>query len=197
MNNTKLIAQKIDNIKKELCSSWSEKITRALFPKNGLTTPRGTPRNDKLVEEPKAPTPEQVTEQTQKEPSNDIPVTTQNTDATPTTEQPKDTSSQPTDQVSSPPPENSQPDQAKTDDSAAKTEKKQRTLVIDDEIKERTITVEFDWTSFNDLFSSLINEGAADVIDTIMESLVSKDCAISLLSSLLDHCKPLSGLEGV
>lgn len=195
MNNSKLIAQKIENIKKDLCASWSEKITRALFPKNGLVTPRGTPRNDMPVDEPKAPTPEQATEQNP--PTDAVQPTTEAVENAPQT---TDVAPQPaTTEPASTTEQQQQPPATATDDGSKQpsTEKKPRTLVISDEIEERTITVEFEWTSFNDLFSSLINEGAADVIDTIMESLVSKDCAISLLSSLLEHCKPLTGLEGL
>jgi hypothetical protein len=69
------------------------------------------------------------------------------------------------------------------------SEKLTSALARNNIVQQTPITIEFDWNSFNDLFTSLINEGAQEVIETILDSLVSKDCAISLLSTLLAHCK--------
>jgi hypothetical protein len=40
------------------------------------------------------------------------------------------------------------------------------------------------------LFNSLINEEAEEVIETIVDSLISKECSISLIQTLIEHCKP-------
>lgn len=79
-----------------------------------------------------------------------------------------------------------QQEEEEEEDLAELEELRQREELV---FEERDIVVEFDWGSFSDLFTSLINEGAAEVIDTILDSLISKDCAISLLSSLLEHSK--------
>jgi hypothetical protein len=57
-------------------------------------------------------------------------------------------------------------------------------------ILNREIKIRFDWKSFDDLFNSLINEEAEEVIETIVDSLISKECAISLIQALIEHCKP-------
>jgi len=77
-------------------------------------------------------------------------------------------------------------DNAEDDDD---DEEEQQTKLLLNDLDSFQVKVEFDWSSFNDLFHSLINEGAQEVIETILDSLISKDCAISLLSSLLSHCK--------
>jgi hypothetical protein len=184
MSVSQKIASKIEHIKNDLCVPWSEKISRALYAKkDGLTTPRGTPRGTANTEQqkepaaPTAPTPEQQQPVVEEKPSEQ--------------QKPEENAVEQNTTAKQESQENSE-DQPKTEKQEAPKEKRVN-INVDDEIVERTITVEFDWPSFNDLFSSLINEGAADVIDTIMDSLVSKDCAVSLLSSLLEHCKHLQG----
>ncbi|KAL9645579.1 hypothetical protein ABK040_000642 [Willaertia magna] len=62
--------------------------------------------------------------------------------------------------------------------------------LIEENYKKRKIEVEVDWDSFNELFNTLFNEGAPEVIDTILNSFFSKSCAASLVGTLIAHCKP-------
>ena len=57
--------------------------------------------------------------------------------------------------------------------------------------EKRKIEVEVDWESFNELFNTLFNEGAPEVIETILNSFLSKSCAASLIGTLISqYCKP-------
>ncbi|EFC37413.1 predicted protein [Naegleria gruberi] len=61
----------------------------------------------------------------------------------------------------------------------------------EDKFEARKIEVEVDWESFNELFNTLFNEGAPEVIDTILNSFLSKSCAASLIGTLISqYCKP-------
>ncbi|KAF0973193.1 hypothetical protein FDP41_008400 [Naegleria fowleri] len=64
-------------------------------------------------------------------------------------------------------------------------------LCEEDGIEKRKIEVEVDWESFNELFNTLFNEGAPEVIETILNSFLSKSCAASLIGTLISqYCKP-------
>ncbi|KAL0489687.1 Disco-interacting protein [Acrasis kona] len=177
------IDQKIQNVSKDICESYSQKITEALFH-NHVTKEkkRFQEINNVMVES--SPTSQTTVEKTEEPPKE-----TTLTDASSEQQHaPGETNTE----------DNSQTLNAtevvKPGEAVDKVDEKLQELVIQDK-EERRVSVEFDWDSFRDLFQSLVSEGAEEVIDTILESLVSKDCAVSLLSTLLEHCKHPSQTE--